>query len=220
MTLLRSGLTSLQINTAPLDEALYERIYRSKAYGRVKRNIRLVLEKNRDLGCPVQIKIAFRSNLGMKEALSLPDYLDIKHLPHAVEFNADFDDWTGEIKKGDLLPGMRLRPRSSLEKEPCYWLYDGPLVFVDGSVGLCGCRDFNADSELVVGNIAEDSLLDIRKSSRMKDVRKRFQEGDFPDICRKCTTYCNLDMYRRTPGTERAELTRARLEAKGLVSHG
>lgn len=212
--LLRSGLSLLQISTAPLDEGLYAEIYRSKSYGHVKRNIRLLLEKNRELGCPVQIKLAFRGNLSMKETLSLPDYREIRHLPHQVEFNADFDTWTGEIRSGDLLPGMQLRPPSKLEREPCYWFYDGPIVYADGAVGLCGCRDFNADSELIVGNIMGESLLEIWRSGQVKALRERFRDGNFPDICRKCTTYANLDLYRRTPGVERAGLTRSRLESK------
>lgn len=219
--LLRSGLTSLQISTAPLDADIYERIYQSKAYGRVKRNIKLLLEMNKALGCPVEIKIAFRSHLGMRESLRFPDYLEIAHLPHAVEFNADFDSWSGRISQHDLLPGMQLRPQSKLEKEPCYWLYDGPLVYTDGSVGLCGCRDFDADSELIVGNVTDDTLLSIWRSDRVAGIRKRFRDGDFPDICRKCTTYCNLDMYRTTPGTDRARLTSARLAAdKSIEANG
>lgn len=218
--LLRSGLTSLQISTAPLDADVYERIYRSKAYGRVKRNIKLLLETNQALGCPVEIKIAFRSHLGMRASLMFPDYRDIAHLPHVVEFNADFDSWSGQISQQDLLPGMRLRPQSKLEKEPCYWLYDGPLVYTDGAVGLCGCRDFNADSELIVGNVADDSLLSIWRSPRVAEIRQGFRDGDFPEICRKCTTYCNLDLYRTTPGTERAKLTRARLAVEKPTTEG
>lgn len=212
--LLGSGLSRLQISTAPLDENLYAKIFRSKSYKLLKRNVRLLLEKNKEMGCPVEIKLAFRSNLTMKETLSLPDYLAIRHLPHQVEFNADFDAWTGKISADDLLPGMPLRPLSKLEREPCYWFYDGPLVYVDGSVGLCGCMDFNADSELIVGHILEQPLLEIWRSERVRRLRERFRCGDFPAICRKCTTYANLDMYRRKPGVERAELTRLRLESK------
>lgn len=212
--LLQSGLSRLQISTAPLDEALYAEIFRSKSYAHMKRIVRLLLEKNLELGCPVEIKLAFRGNLSMQEALSLPDYEEIRHLPHQVEFNTDYDSWTGQIRPEDLLAGMHLRPLSRLEKEPCYWFYDGPIVYVDGRVGLCGCRDFNADSELIVGNIMDSALLEIWQSQAVQALRGRFRTGDFPAICRKCTTYANLDMYRRIPGSERASLTRARYKSK------
>ncbi|MGZ8158687.1 MAG: radical SAM protein [Methylobacter sp.] len=212
--LIHSGITRIQISTGPWDQSLYTKIYRNKSYKKVIKNVRQLLEKNVEAGCPVEIKIAFRSNLTMQETLSLPDYKEIAHLPHSIEFNADFDTWTGEIKEGDLLPGMYLRPLSELEPEPCYWLYDGPIVFVDGSVGLCGCRDYNADSELIVGNIMQRPLLEIWQSEKVKKLRERFRSGTFPSICRSCSTYSNLDMYRRKPGSDRADLVRSRFESK------
>lgn len=212
--LIHSGISKIQISTGPWDENLYLKIYRNKSYKKMTGNVRLLLEKNVEADCPVEIKIAFRSNLTMQKTLSCPDYKEIKHLPHHVEFNADFDTWTGEIKEGDLLPGMHLRPLSKLEREPCYWLYDGPIVFADGSVGLCGCRDFNANSELVVGNIMEQSLLEIWQSQKVQELRANFRNGKFPTICKSCSTYSNLDMYRRKPGTDRANLIRSRFNTK------
>ncbi|MDX8400432.1 MAG: radical SAM/SPASM domain-containing protein [Gallionellaceae bacterium] len=212
--LIRSGISRIQISIGPMDAELYEKIFRNKSYGKVLANVRLLLERNLAAGCPVEIKLAFRSNLSMNETLGLPDYQGIKHLPHSIEFNTDFDTWSGEIKQGDLLPGMHLRPLSELESEPCYWLYDGPIVFVDGSVGLCGCRDYNADSELIVGNIMQRPLLEIWQSEEVKELRERFTKRDFPQICRNCSTYANLDMYRSKPGSDRGKLTRSRFESK------
>ena len=212
--LIHSGISKIQISTGPWDEKLYEKIYRNKSYKKVIRNVRMLLEKNVEAGCPVDVVIAFRSNLSMKETIALPDYKEIEKLPHRVEFNTDFDTWRGEIKEDDLLPGMHLRPLSELEPEPCYWFYDGPIVFVDGSVGLCGCRDFNANSELVIGNIKDRSLLEIWQSQEVKDLRERFRGEKFPVICQTCSTYSNLDMYRRKPGVDRTSQIISRFESK------
>lgn len=209
--LIHSGISKIKVSTGPWDEKLYEKIYRNKSYKKMIKNVRALLEKNLAAGSPVEIEIAFRSNLTMKETLALPDYKTIEHMPHRVTFNADFDTWSGKIKEEDLLPGMPLRPMSKLEHEPCYWFYDGPIVFVDGSVGLCGCRDFNANSELIVGNILDRPLLEIWQSQEVKKLRERFRDGQFPAICQTCSTYSNLDMYRRKPGSERAKLTQSRL---------
>lgn len=204
--LLHSGIDEIGISTGPWDEKLYELIYRSKNYHRVRQNVTQLLKMNAKAGKPLRIKILFRSNLSMKKTLELPDYQAIRHLPHEVEFNTDFDTWTGEIKQSDLLDGMHVRPLSKLEKEPCYWLYDGPIIFADGKVGLCGCRDFNAQSELIIGNILESHLLDLWQSEATKRLRARFVAGNFPDICQKCTTYANLDFYRSKRGSLRAKL--------------
>jgi len=212
--ILCSGLDEIGISTGPWDEGLYKLIYRSSDYRRMRDNVIELLEKNLKTGKRVQIKILFRSNLSMEKTLMLPDYKKIKHLPHKVEFNTDFDAWLGNIKPEGLLKGMHLRPLSRMEKEPCYWLYDGPIVFVDGKVGLCGCRDFNADSQLIIGNIMENSLLDLWQSEATESLRQRFYKGDFPDICKRCTAYANLDFYRSRRGTLRANLVNEWFKSK------
>jgi len=213
--LIHSGISKIQISTGPLDKELYEKIFRNKMYPKVLRNITTLLVENKNAGCPVEVKLAFRTNLTMAKTLLLPDYKTIKNLPHNVEFNTDWDSWTGEIKQEDLLKGMHLRPLTLLEKEPCIWLYDGPIIYSNGNVGVCGCRDFNANSELVVGNIMEKSLIDIWRSDAVRMLRSKFTSGEFPSICRKCTTYANLNYYRTAKGSDRARLTSERLAKKG-----
>ena len=210
---IKSGISKISISTAPLEQHLYGKIYRNRSYKKVLKNIGLLLKENEKAGCPVEIKLCFRSNLTMKKTLALTDYKMISQRgKHTVEFNADFDTWTGEITAGDLLAGMHLRPRSQLDQEPCIWFYDGPIVFANGNVGLCGCRDFNADSQLIIGNIMEKSLLELWQSRRVKDLRRSFYENQAPQICKKCTTYANLDLLRTTSGTRRAKLTQLRMK--------
>jgi MoaA/NifB/PqqE/SkfB family radical SAM enzyme len=216
--LVRSGLTRILISSGPWDRELYQRIYRNGAYDRVKRNVRLLLEENARATRPMEICIAFRSNLPMQQTLRLPDYAEIAHLPHQVEFNTDFDTWTGEIKASDLLPGMHLRPPTQPQREPCYMLCDGPIVYSDGRVGICSCRDFNASSELIVGRIQESALIDLWRSSAVQKLRERFRSGDFPAICLKCTTYSNLHLYRTRVGSERAVKTLERLTGSAFFA--
>lgn len=212
--ILRCGIDEVGISSGPWDERLYKLIYHSDNYRRMRNNVVELLRKKIEIKSHAEIKILFRSNLSMKKTLELPDYKTIRYLPHKVEFNTDFDTWLGNIKEGDLLKGMHLRPLSWLEKEPCYLLYDGPIVFADGKVGLCGCRDFNADSELIIGNIMENSLLDLWRSEKTHVLRKRFWQGDFPDICARCTAYANLDLYRSRRGKLRTNLVSERLKVK------
>ena len=210
--LIYSGLSSLRISLAPLQEDLYQKIFRNNSYKKVIRNLMLLLDRNEKAGCPISVILCFRSNLTMKETLSLPDYRSIAACgTHTVEFNADFDSWTGLIAKQDLLPGMNLRPGFKLDKEPCIWLYDGPIVFSDGNVGLCGCRDINADSELVVGNILNKSLIDIWESEKVEQLRESFYTTKPPEICNRCTSYANLNLFRTKLGTHRAILTKKRI---------
>jgi MoaA/NifB/PqqE/SkfB family radical SAM enzyme len=214
---LLSGISSIRISTGPWREDLYEAIFRNNSYKRVIDNITYMLRKNMEYGNPVDITITFRTNISISETVALADYQKIAHLPHKIDFNVDYDTWIGEIKQEDLVDGMRIRPIAELEKEPCFELYDGATIFVDGSVGLCSCRDYNADSELIIGNIKSASLIDIWRSEKVLAIRKKFYKGIYPDICLKCSNYVNLDMYRKKAGIERVKITRKRYNMKSNV---
>lgn len=201
--LLNSGISRILISTTAFDEEIYKKIYRNEDYNRLKRNVFNLLKLNKEFGEPVDITLIFKSNLTMKRTLKLPDYQPLKKFPHKVLFTIDFDNWAGLIKQEDLLDGMYMRYRGSLEKEPCFWLYHGPIIYADGKIGLCGCRDLNANSELIVGNIKTDRIIDIWQSKKVKELRERYKKGAFPNICQKCTNYCNLELYRRKAGNER-----------------
>lgn len=204
--LLGSGISTINISTGPWDEELYKSIYRSPCYQSMRSGVTRLLKKNAELTKPLNIGILFRTNLSMKKTLELADYQVIRKLPHRVEFNTDFDTWLGNIEKKDLPGGMHIRALSEMDKEPCYWLYDGPIIFVDGKVGLCGCRDFNADSELIIGSILESFLSELWQSQKTHQLRRRFFDGEFPHICKRCRNYANLDFYRSRKGSVRARL--------------
>lgn len=216
---LSSGIDEIGISSGPWEESLYRSIYRSDQYQRMRKNVIELLKKNSERKNPVRIRILFRTNLSMQKTLGLADYRMIKDLPHEVEFNTDFDTWLGVISGNDLPKGMYVRARPAREKEPCYWLYDGPIVFSDGSVGLCGCRDFNADSELIIGNIMQASLLQLWRSQKTSALRDKFRKGEYPDICAKCSAYANLDLYRSPEGRSRAEFI-SKVAIAGNNNHG
>jgi len=213
--LLKSGISCIQISTGPWQKELYEEIYKSQQYDKMKANVEQLLIKNQEFGSPVEIIIAFRTNMTMQETLRLPDYQKVKKLSHSVDFNTDFDTWRGRISKKDLLPGMQIRPPIKLKQEACYWLFDGPIVFSNGDVGMCGCRDFNADSELIIGNINDRTLLDIWQSEKVHELRTRFKDGKFPDICNECSGYADLTLYRTKMGAKRAQEIESRFLSAG-----
>jgi radical SAM protein with 4Fe4S-binding SPASM domain len=88
------------------------------------------------------------------------------------------------------------------------------MIFVDGKLGLCGCRDYNADSELIVGDIRKESLQEIWRSDKVRMLREKFWKGKQPEICKTCTAYSNLDIYRSKIGSERARFTAEKLASK------
>lgn len=210
---LTSGINRVQISVAAFDEVIYKKLYRNEHYRRVKDNILNLLRTNNELGNPVEIKIAFRSILTMKQTLHLVDYQPMKQYPHKVEFNTDFHSWGGRIKKEDLPNGIIFRePLPLREKVPCFLLYDGPIIYPDGQFGLCCCQDIDADSELIVGNVLDSSLLDLWQSEKVERIRRNFYQGIYPEICRECPTYVNLDFYKTKKGSQRADFVKTAYE--------
>ncbi|MFT3767033.1 MAG: radical SAM protein [Minicystis sp.] len=210
--LIESGISKIFISTAGFERQSYEEIYRSKDYDRMRGNILDLLRANKKAGGPVEITIGFRTNRPLEAVMSDADFQEIKALDPAIDFGFAFDDWMGRIHFDELPVGF-VKREPQPQTESCAWLYDGPIVFTNGDLGLCGCRDVEAKSELVVGNILDRSLHEIWTSAEVKSLRARFGTADKPDICRSCTMYRNLDNLRTFKGLERTRLTRSRLRA-------
>jgi radical SAM protein with 4Fe4S-binding SPASM domain len=62
---------------------------------------------------------------------------------------------------------------------------------------LCGCRDLNGDSELVLGNIKDKSILEMWHDPRFKSIRSGFYLSEYPKICQACSFYNDLSYFRR-----------------------
>ena len=69
-------------------------------------------------------------------------------------------------------------------------LYGGISIQSDGTATLCGCRDVDGDSELVVGNITDSSLMELYRAERVTAIRQNWLNGrKVPDICQGCRHY-------------------------------
>ena len=191
--LLNSGLTTISISTTGFDVKIHNEIYRSNKAEMMRENVIKLLRMNRDLGNPCKIIVGLRTYQSVKEVLNNPEFRQVAGLIDELSINYYFDDWSGRIKSSDLPRGMRLRPLSLLlvrRKNPCYTLYGGISILSDGTATLCGCRDINGDSELVLGNIMDNSLMELYKSPHAATIRKNWLNGSkVPEICQKCRHY-------------------------------
>lgn len=94
---------------------------------------------------------------------------------------------------------MKLRSHNRLTHpriSPCTELFSGPIVYWDGKVGACGCRDVNA-RELIIGDANKDHIVDIWFGEEIRKIRAEFLTSKVRDICRTCTHYNNLSLYLR-----------------------
>jgi radical SAM protein with 4Fe4S-binding SPASM domain len=97
------------------------------------------------------------------------------------------DDWHGVVKLPSYLKIHFLYPRFF---RPCQFLIKHAVVFSNGNVGVCLCRDYNADSELILGNLRENSLKELLQGEkRFRLFSEWSKHNKIPKMCKKCRHY-------------------------------
>jgi radical SAM protein with 4Fe4S-binding SPASM domain len=191
--LLASGVTDITISTTGFDLDVHEKIYRSNKANMMKYNLIDLLKTNNYLRKPCKITIALRTYQSMRKVISDPEFNEISELAHSVTYNYFYDDWSGRIKPETLPKGLNIRPggMSPLKKMiPCSMLYGRMTILSNGNVSMCGCRDLNGDSELIVGNIKDNSLLTTYRSKKVIELREQWlKHKKVPNICKDCLHY-------------------------------
>lgn len=211
---LDSGLSSITISTAGFEEMMYERVYRSKSYQRVRKNVLELIEKNARRSEPLNITIGLRSDRPLEQVLKDPDFQPILAHNPSIDFTWSFTSANGRIT-AEMLPAvMKLRVVDS-RKETCVQLYNGPIVVPDGTVMACSCvAAMDAVEDLAIGNVMQASLLDIWVSERMKQIRASFGGNELNKSCAGCDMYRKPEMYRTSEGRERAKINLTRYEGQ------
>ena len=106
-----------------------------------------------------------------------------------MNFLQTYDNWGGQIKKGNLLGIQELKRVPKVKIYPCQGLLM-LSVLPDGDVRLCGCRVLETfKDDLVIGNITKDSLGKICKGKRWREIIDDFQNGKRPKVCDNCSFY-------------------------------
>lgn len=197
--LVKSGLTHLVVSMSGFDEQMYRRVYRSKHYADVFKNILTFIEENQRCGNPVDFRIDMRVDRPLSEVYQSPDLLKVAGLIGIDRISVKFayDSWAGKITKEQLSGNMKLRHPNSFRFpriSPCSQLYFGLSIYWDGKVGACSCRDVDA-KELQIGNLDKQSLNEIWFGNELKKLREEFMTPKVREICKKCSHYNNLSTY-------------------------
>jgi len=198
--LLTSGLTTLKISTCICDEKTFEKLYKVDGYKTVQRNIHLICERNNQLKKKVNIRLSMRVPKPFSKITDNTDFKSIKQYFKDDEihfFDELYDSWGGRIKESDLPSGYGIcENKFDMTKEPCYELFRKINVLYNGEVNFCSCRDLNAD--LKIGNIKDDSLLDIWRGGDLKRIREDWLKGLVPDLCSGCQRYLPVSDFYQT----------------------
>ena len=192
------GVTDLVISTSGFDKDMYKRVYRSKEYDRMFNNLINLLKENIDSGNPINISVDMRTDKTLNETINFPDYKKLlKYLPaENLGCKFKYDDWAGKVKQSELTGVMKIRNMMlsmRFRYSACFEYYNGPSVYWNGDVGICGCRDVDA-KELIIGNVNNNKISDIWYNNKHLETLKNFKTLT-PDICKKCTHYDNLSHF-------------------------
>ena len=208
--LVTSGITAMNISTAGFEEAMYRRVYRNTSYQRMRRNVLALLEANSKLAKPLVITIAIRPDRPLDEVMRDPDFQQVLQYDPILDFTWSFTSANGRIKREDLPPLMRVRKVTS-KPEACVQTYNGPIVLTDGTVLACSCvASMDAIVDLGIGNIKNDTLLNLWQAAQLKKLRESFKAKTLNPTCSTCDMYRNLELDRTSEGRQRAEASRAR----------
>jgi MoaA/NifB/PqqE/SkfB family radical SAM enzyme len=221
---LSSGVTAMTVSTAGFDQAMYERVYRSKSYRRMRDNVLALVRRNHELGSPVRISIGLRSDRPLADVLRDSDFQPILDYRPGIDFTWSYTSAGGRITRDALPAAMRLR-RVGMRGEPCVQLYNGPMVLPDGVVIACGCvAAMDALADLAIGHVLREDLVAIWRGRGLQRLRDSFGTAALNGTCNGCEMYRDLELYRTGEGRTRASINRRRAVGERVrrddVSHG
>jgi radical SAM protein with 4Fe4S-binding SPASM domain len=215
---LRSGVNSMNISTAGFEAEMYKRVYRNLSYERMRRNVTALVERNAQLGQPVDITIALRPDRPLKDVLADSDFQPILAHKPQLDFTWSFTSANGRITREMLPETMKLRVVSK-RREPCVSTFNGPIVLPDGTLLACSCvAAMDAQTDLAIGNILQSSLRTIWNGDAVHRLRASFSTGALNATCSGCDMYRDLELYRTFEGRRRASLNRARARGRIMKS--
>lgn len=185
---LARGPDIIGISTSGFDEEMYRRVYRSKQYPRMRRNVLALLRQNRALPKSARryISIRIRADVPKEEFLKYPDMAEIIELASDVKYNELYGDWGGVIRPEMLTGSMQFRPTVPHENRPCTQLYN-LAIHPDGEVLACACQNIHHDKKMSLGYLSEIDLATAWQ--RLYELTNRWKCGDMPDTCRACSMY-------------------------------
>ena len=189
-----SGITAITISTVLSGREKYHEVFGIDIYEQTLKNILMLIEVNRRKNNKIDIYFSIKpTNEPLSSVLNHPDfkrvnYLMDNRLMRCIEKrNFYYDDWCGTIKLPSYIPKRPLYPKWF---RPCGLLYTNIAIFSNGKIGICNCRDFEANSELILGDIRTDSLLAIWSGPVIARLRYNWRKRNIaPSICKRCSHY-------------------------------
>jgi radical SAM protein with 4Fe4S-binding SPASM domain len=188
------GFTWVAVSTTLSGCERYRDFFGADKYDQMLVNLQALLNENNRRGKPLDILITIKPTPEpRRDILNHPDFklvqsLTTQNLRKMVKREAFFVfDWGGAVR----LPSyLRLHPLWPRKRRPCGRLLRHLMVYSNGKVGACNCVDFEASSDLILGNVEQDSLIDMWRGERLAQIQSDWRSGTrIPSVCQLCRMY-------------------------------
>ena len=186
--LAEAGLKNLSISIDGFQRETYEKIRVGLSFDDLEKNLTEVLEVHEALNRPIRITVSSFTCEGPKSLARSRLYRRLVEAGIPPGLKSRVDNWGGLISK--VHSGLWLM-RPPAHRGPCALLCNGSvLVFPDGGVSPCHCRDL--ENDISIGNIQEKSLLEIWRGERLENFRREQRKGIFRAPCEACSAHVGL----------------------------
>ena len=188
------GFTWISVSTTLSGRQSYRDFFGVDKYDEMLTNLVALLNENNKRGRPILVELGIKPTPERRQdILNHPDFQHIQSLTSQdlgkLVNREDFFvcDWGGAVKLPSYLKPLPLWPR---ENRPCQRLFRGLMIFSNGKVGACACRDFEATSELILGNVEENSISEMWNGKQLEQIRSDWKTGkNIPKVCQNCRSY-------------------------------
>jgi radical SAM protein with 4Fe4S-binding SPASM domain len=190
-----AGFTWLMLSITLSGREKYKEFFGVDCYDQMLRNLETLIQENKRRGNPMWIGMSIKpTNEELSAVTGHPDFIRIDAMldgvnlaDRAEQIGLYFDDWGGAVQ---LPPHLKKRPIIPRMFRPCRFLYTGLMIYSNGNVGACNCRDYEADSDLILGNVKTDSLGDMWHGEQLQSLRDGWRRRNkVPNICSTCRHY-------------------------------
>lgn len=184
----------ISVSTTLSGRDSYRAFFGVDLYERMLTNLKELIRAKDKWNPKFELHIAIKpTDETLDVVVNHPDFVEINRLHHqdlekTIESRSIFvDDWGGSVKLPNYL---KKRPRIPRFRRPCRFLYETLHVHSNGKVAGCACRDFNADSQLIIGDLRKDTLPEIWNGAALDEIRSEWRSRNrVPEICKTCRFY-------------------------------
>jgi radical SAM protein with 4Fe4S-binding SPASM domain len=196
----RADFKWIVVSTTLSGREQYRTFFGVDKYDQMLANLITLLKENNRRGQPIRLELSIKPTPERREDIlrhphfQLVQSLTAENLVAKVKRENFFVfDWGGSVKLPDYLRLFPLVPR---KHRPCNRLLQSLMVYSNGKVGACNCVDFEASTELILGNVEETPLMEMWDSTHLAQLRSDWKAGTrIPVPCRQCR------MYNPKPGS-------------------